>query len=74
MDHHINKVGMIEVSTCYTWDHGWETCLFHDNGDSEVIQNYSHPSEAKRGHAYIVAQLVLGAKLASFQKEPSEAS
>jgi len=47
----------VEVSTLDVMFGGWETCLFHDNGHSSVVQRWPDQDAAISGHNVVVATL-----------------
>lgn len=55
----LDRVGTVEISTVKlnsaAFGSGlYETCLFYDNGDSNVVARYETLKEATDAHAYIV--------------------
>jgi hypothetical protein len=55
----LNRIGDQEISTVllYRFDNEprvWETCVFKDNGDNNVVARYNSESEAIRGHNQLV--------------------
>jgi len=55
----LDRVGTVEISTVKLNSAGfgsglYETCLFYDNGDSNVVARYETLEEATAAHAYIV--------------------
>ena len=59
----LNRIGDREISTVllYRFDNEprvWETCIFEDNGNSDVVARYATESEAIAGHnSYVLAML-----------------
>jgi hypothetical protein len=59
----LNRIGDREISTVllYRFDNEprvWETCIFEDNGNSDVVARYVTKSEAIAGHnSYVFAML-----------------
>jgi len=59
----LNRIGDREISTVllYRFDNEprvWETCIFEDNGNSDVVARYVTESEAIAGHnSYVFAML-----------------
>jgi hypothetical protein len=63
-------VGIYEISTCDTWDRGWETMIFNNvNGDTDVrpefTKRHANEQKAKIWHEYVVGMM---------QKEQEEES
>jgi hypothetical protein len=51
----LNRIGDREISTVllYRFDNEprvWETCIFEDNGNSDVVARYATEAEAIAGH------------------------
>ena len=42
--------------------HRWETCIFHADGESEVIKSYDSADAAKLGHDMAVIKQVTKAR------------
>ena len=58
----LTRVGQIEISTVrlpkmMDEDDRFETCLFHDDGTSDVVQTYYNRTEANFGHMRIASIL-----------------
>jgi hypothetical protein len=59
----LNRIGDREISTVllYRFDNEprvWETCIFEDNGNSDVVACYVTEAEAIAGHnSYVFAML-----------------
>ena len=59
----LNRIGDREISTVllYRFDNEprvWETCIFEDNGNSDVVARYATEAEAIAGHnSYVFAML-----------------
>ena len=54
----LNRIGDREISTVllYRFDNEprvWETCIFEDNGNSDVVARYTTEAEAIAGHNQI---------------------
>ena len=54
----LNRIGNKEISTVllYRFDNEpktWETCIFEDNGNSDVVARYATEAEAITGHNQI---------------------
>lgn len=54
----LNRIGNKEISTVllYRFDNEprvWETCIFEDNGNSDVVARYDTEAEAIAGHNQI---------------------
>ena len=45
-----------------TSKHRWETCLFFENGNSEVVKTYDSADAAKLGHDMAVIKQVIKAR------------
>ena len=58
----LDQVGPVEISTVRLPKFKgeidrWETCLFHGNGDNEVVAVYDNRMDAQIGHSRIVNSL-----------------
>ena len=59
----LNRIGDREISTVllYRFDNEprvWETCIFEDSGNSDVVARYATEAEAIAGHnSYVLAML-----------------
>ncbi len=45
-----SQVGEYTVDTCYTYDDGWETAVWRDEGRIIVVDYYRNEFAAKLGH------------------------
>jgi len=55
----LNRIGGREISTVllYRFDNEpkiWETCIFEDNGNSDVVARYTTEAEAITGHNQLI--------------------
>ena len=52
----LDRVGTVEISTVKlnSAGRGWETCLFYDNGDNNVVAQYDTEAEAVKNHKFLV--------------------
>lgn len=55
----LDRVGTVEISTVKLNSAGfgsglYETCLFYDNGDSNVVATYDTEAEAVKNHKFLV--------------------
>ena len=55
----LDRVGSVEISTVKlnSAGSGWETCLFYDNGDNNVVAQYDTEAEAVKNHKFLVLQI-----------------
>lgn len=56
----LSKVGDIEISTVQlnSMGHGYETCLFRDDGRSKVVERWATETNALHGHIRWVNMLL----------------
>ena len=52
----LDRVGTVEISTVKlnSAGRGYETCLFYDNGDNNVVAQYDTEVEAVKNHKFLV--------------------